>query len=88
MKKKTKTKINRGSVYRPFSKVMVNSLFENVSGLLEEFEAPLEPEGQRLTMKAGCLGVGTVAVSLPSMNTTCDIVGRSPGLLVHIRAQH
>lgn len=57
---------------------MVNSLLENVSGLLEE-EALLLLEGHRLTIKAGCLGAGIVAVSLPSMKTTCDMVGRSLG---------
>lgn len=53
--------------YRPSSNVTVSSLLEQVSGLLEE-EALLE--GHRLTTKAGCLGVGRVAVSLPSMKTT------------------
>ena len=63
--------------YRPFSKVTVNPLLEHVSGLLEE-ECPLV-EGHRLTIKAGCLGVGRVAFSLPSMKTTLDMVGRSFG---------
>lgn len=62
--------------YLPSSNVTVNSLLEQVSGLLEE-EALLE--GHRLTTKAGCLGVGSVAVSLPSMKTTLDMVGRSLG---------
>lgn len=62
--------------YLPSSNVTVNSLCENVSGLLEE-DALLE--GHRLTTNAGCLGVGSVAVSLPSMKTTFDMVGRSLG---------
>jgi hypothetical protein len=54
--------------------VAVNSL--NVCGLLEE-----EPVLERdlLTTKAGCLGVGRVAVSFPSMKTAFNIVGRSLG---------
>lgn len=62
--------------HRPSSKVTVITLLEHVSGLLEE-EALLE--GHRLTMKAGCFGFGRVAVSLPSMKTTLDMVGRSFG---------
>jgi hypothetical protein len=62
--------------YRPSSKVTVNTLLEQVSGLLEE-EALLE--GHLLRTKAGCLGFGRVAASLPSMKTTLDIVGRSLG---------
>ena len=54
----------------------VNSLLENVSCLIEE-EALLE--GNRLTIKASYLGVGRVAVSLPSMKTTLDMVGQSLG---------
>jgi hypothetical protein len=54
--------------------VAVNSLM--LSPLLEEEDVL---ESDLLTTKAGCLGVGRVAASLPSMKTTFDIVGRSLG---------
>ena len=66
----------RRITYLPFSKVTVNSLCEQLSSLLE-VEALLE--GHLLTIKAGCFGVGRVLDSLPSMNTTFDMVGRSFG---------
>lgn len=62
--------------YLPSCKVTVNSLWEKVSGLVEE-EALLE--GHRRTTKAGGFGDGRVAVSLPSMKTTFNMVGRSHG---------
>lgn len=58
---------------RPISNVDVNSLTDNA--LLED---PVD-EIDFLTTKAGCLGFGSVAVSLPSMYTTFVIVGRSSG---------
>lgn len=62
--------------YRPSSRVMVSPLCEHGS-ILPDDEALLE--GHLLEMKAGCLGDGRGAVSLPSMNTTLDIVGLSLG---------
>ena len=59
--------------YRPCSKVDVNSLTDK--SLLEE----LVSEGDLLVTKAGCLGLGRLAVSFPSMKTTFDIIGRSLG---------
>ena len=53
-----------------------NSLFKDASGLLEE-EAELERS--LLTTKAGCLGTGSVAVSLLSITTAAAMVGRSLG---------
>jgi hypothetical protein len=55
--------------------LVVNSF--HLSGLVVEEEAVLERD--LLTTKAACLGIGRVAVSLPSMKTTFDIVGRSFG---------
>lgn len=60
----------------PSSRVTVNWLLEQVSGLPDE-EALLE--GHLLTTKAGCLGPGILVFSLPSMSSTLDIVGRSKG---------
>ena len=59
--------------YGSSSKLIVNSVY--VSGLVEEevLDWPL------LRTKAGRLGVATVAVSLSSMVTTFDMVGRSLG---------
>ena len=59
--------------HRPCSKLAVNSLMDNV--LLEE---PVL-ERDFLTKKAGCLGFERLAASVPSMKTTFDMVGRSPG---------
>lgn len=59
--------------HRPCSKLDVNSLTDN--GFLEEPEL-----GDLLTTKAGCLGLGRLAVSLPTMKTTFEMVGRSLGL--------
>ncbi|GLT45630.1 hypothetical protein SLA2020_194500 [Shorea laevis] len=52
---------------------MVGALLEQVPGLLEEARL-LE---NLFTTKIGCLGLGTTAVSLESVNTTSDIVGQS-----------
>jgi hypothetical protein len=68
--------ISNNSFYLPSSRVTVNPLLETVSGLLDE-EALLE--GHRLKTNAGCLGSGRVGVSLPSMKSMLDTVGRSPG---------
>ena len=62
--------------YRPSSMVARNSLFKDASGLLED-EAELERS--LLTTKAGCLGTGSVAVSLLSITTATAMVGRSLG---------
>ena len=67
----TKTSIMH---YCASSTLVVNSV--QVSGLLEE-EAVLD--WPLFITKAGCLGVGTVPVSLSSIVTTFDIVGRSFG---------
>ena len=58
--------------YAASSKLVVISVY--VSGLIEEaLDSPL------LRTKAGSLGIGTVTVSLSSMVTTFDMVGRSLG---------
>lgn len=53
----------------PSFKVFVNSLLDTV---LSE-DALLERD--LLTTKAGCLGLGMLALSLASMDSTFDIVG-------------
>ena len=60
--------------HRPSSNVFVSSVSH--SCLLEE-EA--EPERDLLTTYAGRLGIVRLVVSLPSMKSTFDMVGRSPG---------
>ena len=62
--------------YRPSPMVARDSLFKGASGLLEE-EAVLERS--LLTTKAGCLGTGSVTVSLLSITTATAMVGRSFG---------
>jgi len=55
------------------SKLLVNSVY--VSAILKELTLL-----ERLGTYAGCFGVGSVRVSLSSMVTTFDVVGRSFGL--------
>ena len=59
--------------YLPCSNVFVKSTYE--SALLEEEEEVLKRD--LLAANAGFLGVGRDAVSLSSMKTTFDMVGRS-----------
>lgn len=63
--------------YRPSSMENVSSFLECDSGLVEDEE--VVPERCFLEKKAGSFGFGRVAVSLPSMKSTLDMVGRSPG---------
>ncbi|GMN33561.1 hypothetical protein TIFTF001_041912 [Ficus carica] len=62
------------SCHRPSFKVSVNSFPDNGFSLEE---ALLETD--LFTTKAACLGLGRLPLSLPSMPTTFDMVGRSFG---------
>lgn len=65
-----------GIHHRPSNIVTDTLLMDNESCLLLEESGS---SGPLMATKPGCLGCGSSALSLPNMNSTDDIVGRSSG---------